>query len=105
MKDARLYLGAWLALVMLAAGSLALSDVPLGPWSTFAAFAIAAVKAGLVVLFFMHVLRMRSAIRLAAAVAAVIFGLLVALSTADVLTRDPPPIFSPRTMSKARPVD
>lgn len=105
MRDARLYLGAWLALVVLAAGSFVLSDLPLGRWSTFAAFAIAALKAGLVVLLFMHVLRMRTAIRLAAAVGVVIFGLLVAFSTADVVTRDPPPLFSPRTMSKARAVD
>ena len=105
MKDAKLYVGAWLALVVLAVGSYFLADVSLGRWSTFAAFSIAAVKGALVVLFFMHFLRMRSSIRLAAAVGVLVFGILIAFSTADLLTRDPAPLLSPPAMSKTRPVD
>lgn len=105
MRDAKLYVGAWLALVVLAVGSYFLADVSLGRWSTFAAFAIAAVKGALVVLFFMHILRMRSSIRLAAAVGVLVFGILIAFSTADLLTREPAPLLSPPVMSKTAPVD
>ena len=105
MKDVRLYVGVWLALVMLALGSYFLAEVNLGRWSTFAAFCIAAVKGALVVLFFMHILRTRSSIRLAAAIGIFVFGLLIAFSTADLLTRDPPPLLSPSTVSKSGRVD
>jgi hypothetical protein len=45
-----------------------------------------------VLLVFMHFLRTRSSIRLAAAVGVGLFGLLVALSAADIATREPPPL-------------
>ena len=72
----------------------------LGRWSNFVAFCIAAVKGALVVLSFMHILRTRSAIRLAAAIGVFIFGLLIAFSTGDLPTRDAPPLLSPSTVSK-----
>jgi caa(3)-type oxidase subunit IV len=90
--DARSYVLTWLALVALAGASYGLTFVRLGPLSTGAAFAIAGVKGALVLLVFMHFLRTRSSIRLAAAVGVGLFGLLIALATADVTTRDPPPL-------------
>ncbi len=49
------YLWVWIALMALMALTAGLSRVNLGEWSTVVALIIAAAKALLVVLFFMHV--------------------------------------------------
>jgi caa(3)-type oxidase subunit IV len=91
-RDMLHYALAWLALVALAAGSYALSDAHLGRWATPAAFAIAGVKAAIVLLVFMHLMRVKSSVRLGAFVGVLLFALLVGFATADVMTRDQPPL-------------
>jgi cytochrome c oxidase subunit 4 len=49
------YIVIWVALMALMVLTAGLSRIDLGEWSTFVALAIAAIKALLVVLFFMHV--------------------------------------------------
>jgi cytochrome c oxidase subunit 4 len=49
------YLWVWIALMALMVMTAALSRINLGEWSTVVALVIAAAKALLVVLFFMHV--------------------------------------------------
>jgi cytochrome c oxidase subunit 4 len=49
------YIVIWVALMALMVLTAGLSRIDLGEWSTFVALAIAAIKAMLVVLFFMHV--------------------------------------------------
>jgi cytochrome c oxidase subunit IV len=80
------YAGTYVALLLLATGSLLLSRLHLGGLSV--ALVIAAVKAILVLWFFMHLSRQGASSRLAVLVAVVFIGLLVALTTLDVATRD-----------------
>jgi cytochrome c oxidase subunit IV len=77
--------GALMALMILTAG---LSRINLGEWSTLVALAIAAIKALLVVLFFMHV-RYESQKMAWVFVVARFFwlGILLALTMTDYLTR------------------
>ena len=48
------YVGIFVALLVLTATTTAIAFVDLGPWNTVVALGIAVVKASLVVLFFMH---------------------------------------------------
>ena len=48
------YVGIFVALLVLTATTTAIAFVDLGPWNTVVALGIAVVKATLVVLFFMH---------------------------------------------------
>jgi len=48
------YLGIFVALLVLTATTTAIAFLDLGPWNTVVALGIAIVKASLVVLFFMH---------------------------------------------------
>lgn len=75
---------ALLALLALTAGSALL---PLGAFNAVSNFAIAAVKAALVLVFFMHLGRGDAAVRIAAAAGVLWLGFLVALSLVDFLGR------------------
>ena len=77
--------GALMALMILTAG---LSRIDLGEWSTVVALAIAAIKALLVILFFMHV-RYESQKMAGVFVVAGFFwlGILLALTLTDYLSR------------------
>ena len=86
------YVGAWVALVVLAAASFLLSEAHLGAAGLPVAFGIAAAKAAIVVIAFMHFTRARASVRLTAFTGLVLFGLLVGLAAADIATRDPPPL-------------
>jgi len=77
--------GALMALMILTAG---LSRINLGEWSTFVALAIAAIKALLVVLFFMHVRYESQKMAWVFVVAGFFWlGILLALTMTDYLTR------------------
>ena len=77
----------WLALLALLALTAGSSYVPLGTFNVVANFAIAAVKAALVLVFFMHVARGEVAVRIAAAAGLLWLGFLFALSFIDILAR------------------
>ncbi len=49
------YIWVWVGLMLLMVATAALSRINLGEWSTVVALVIAVAKAGLVILFFMHV--------------------------------------------------
>ena len=55
-------------------------------------------KAILIALFFMELLEARTSIRITAVVAVLLFGLLLALATTDVATRDVPPLLVPERL-------
>jgi cytochrome c oxidase subunit 4 len=74
------------ALLALLAGTVALSSLPLGLISAVGSFVIAAIKAALVMWFFMELRRGRALNRLVLAVAVLTLGLLL-LAGSDYLTR------------------
>ncbi|HEY4184185.1 MAG TPA: cytochrome C oxidase subunit IV family protein [Polyangia bacterium] len=90
------YAGTYLALLLLATGSLLLSSLHLGGLAV--ALPIAGLKALLVLWFFMHLSTQSASSRLAVLVAVVLIGVLVVLTALDVRTRhtfparaEPPP--------------
>jgi cytochrome c oxidase subunit 4 len=95
------YLIVWLVLCALAGLSIGLSRIHLGAWNLAIALAIAAAKATLVILFFMHLWEHRGASRLAMAIAFCFIAVLTTLTVADTLLRLP--ISNPPTSLQARP--
>lgn len=77
----------WLALVALLGLTLAMAFMPLGSAGTVANIAIAATKALLVAVFFMHLRHAIAVVRLASILGLLWLGLLLALTVADRLTR------------------
>ncbi len=72
--------------------SWALSGVDLGPWSIVVAIGIAAVKAALVVLFFMEIVVEKRSVRVAIASGAALVAVMMTLMVLDVRTRWTPPL-------------
>ncbi len=75
------------ALLVLTALTFGLSFISLGVWQAPAAILIAAAKAFLVALFFMHLARQSAPARMAALVGLLMGLLLIVISTLDVATR------------------
>jgi len=84
-----------LALFELWAASFGLSYVHLGSASLLVALAIAAVKAALVVMFFMELLHESLSMKLTLAAAGGLLAILIGLMIADAATREPPPLVPP----------
>lgn len=80
-------LAVWLALMLLLAATAGSAFIPMGIWNGIANLAIAAVKALLVALFFMHLKEAGALVRLMAVIALFMLVLLFALSSTDYLTR------------------
>jgi len=78
----------WGALLVLLALTFALAHLRLGAFNAVASLAIAAVKAALVALFFMHLRRGRALLVLFALVAPFALAILFTLSGADYITRE-----------------
>lgn len=83
----RSHLLVWVALMALLALTAASSFLPLGALNVVVNFAIAAVKAALVLVFFMHVARGDAAVRIAAGAGLLWLGFLFALSFVDIVAR------------------
>lgn len=83
----RSYVLTLVALLVLTGLTFGLSFLSLGPWGIPVALVIAAAKAVLVALFFMHLLEQGAPARLAVVVALFIGGILIVLATLDVATR------------------
>jgi cytochrome c oxidase subunit 4 len=77
----------WLALMVLLALTCGSAFIAMGEWNMIANMAIAAIKALLVALFFMHLKHARPAYRLVAVIALFTLGLLLGLSGTDYATR------------------
>ena len=92
-----------LALLLLAAFSLAMRFAHLGTAGYFVGLGVALVKAVLVGVFFMEIFAERAIVRLAFVACLSLFALLLALILADILTRPVPPLQSPPgTAQRAR---
>ena len=87
----RTYLATWLALLALTAATFGLAFLPLGAFHVPVALLIAGTKGGLIVLFFMHLAEHRGTSRVTVLVWALLLATLVALTAADVATRDRTP--------------
>jgi cytochrome c oxidase subunit 4 len=74
-------------LIALALGTTGVAYLPLGGWHTAAALAIAATKAILVLLFFMHLLWSAKLTWVVVAGAVFLLGIMLTLTFADYLTR------------------
>jgi caa(3)-type oxidase subunit IV len=85
--SAMTYVVVWLVLAVLAAGSLLASYASLGDWNIVVAFAIAALKATLVLAVFMHLAYGPVLHRIVIAVAFGFVGLIILGVLADVATR------------------
>jgi cytochrome c oxidase subunit 4 len=81
------YVSAWLALLLLTAASFGADHLALGAWATPVALAIAVLKAGVVLLVFMHLLQEPFSVRFLAGLN-LLWVLLICLGiAADVLAR------------------
>jgi len=84
----RIYLVVWAALMALMILTAGLSRVNLGEWSTVVALVIAAIKALLVILFFMHVRYENQKIAWVFVIAGFFWlGILLALTMTDYMSR------------------
>ena len=75
------------ALLVLTAATVLVAYLPLGEWHTVLALGIAVAKAGLVVLFFMHLLHSTRLTWLVAGAGVFWLGILFSLTLSDYLTR------------------
>ena len=82
------YLTVFAALMVLTVITVAVAFVDLGPFNVMVAVTIAAVKAYVVVLYFMHVKYSNKVIWLSAVAGFIWFGLMLALTFSDYATRD-----------------
>ncbi|HEX2831234.1 MAG TPA: cytochrome C oxidase subunit IV family protein [Burkholderiales bacterium] len=88
MKPYRRIVQVWVALLALLALTFGSAYVPMGVWNGVANFAIAAIKAALVALFFMHLRAREPVLRLTLATALFMLAVLLALGLADYATRE-----------------
>jgi cytochrome c oxidase subunit 4 len=93
--SARGLLATLVALLLLAAFSLAMRFAHLGGLGFVVGLGVAVIKAVLVVVFFMEIRTEKATARIAFAACLSLFALLVTLILADVLTRDVPPLENP----------
>lgn len=101
--SARALLFTLIALLLLAGFSLVMRFAHLGAAGYVVGLGIAAVKAGLVLVFFMELLAEKVTARLAFVVCLSLFAILLAFILGDILTRGVPPLQSPAgTAERAR---
>ncbi len=89
----RIYLAVFGILLLMTATTTAVSFVDLGPWNTVVALGIAAFKATLVVLFFMHIKYSRRLMQLVIGGGLLWLAILLLLTLSDFLTRGWLPVF------------
>ncbi|MFL6661101.1 MAG: cytochrome C oxidase subunit IV family protein [Rhizobacter sp.] len=100
-REARRLAWAWLALLLLMLVSLGTAYLKLGAGNVVAGIAIAIVKAGIVVWWFMQLRRASAMTRMAAAAGLATLLLLLLLGFADDMTRD----VAPATWQKPQQVE
>jgi cytochrome c oxidase subunit IV len=83
----KVYILVGASLLILTALTVKISTIHLGPWNAIAALAIAATKALLVALFFMHLLYDRKMYAVVVSSALIFLGIFIGLTMADVLRR------------------
>jgi len=87
LASPRKYVLVFLALLALTAATVGLAYVNLGPWHFAVGLTIAAAKAFLIVLFFMHVIGSKSLIWVIALSGLFWLGILMVLTLTDYATR------------------
>jgi cytochrome c oxidase subunit 4 len=87
LVSSRTYLSVYLVLLTLTAATTAVAYIDLGPFNAVAAIGIAAVKAVLVALVFMHLAYSRHRTQLVAAAGVLWLIILITFTLSDVLTR------------------
>ncbi|HLV64196.1 MAG TPA: cytochrome C oxidase subunit IV family protein [Polyangiaceae bacterium] len=87
VTSGRRYFGAWFALVVLTTLSLLTTDLVLHRWAVYIALTIAAIKAGIVLVVFMHLAEEPFVTRFIAILNVLWVALLCLGIAADVLTR------------------
>ncbi len=87
VASAGVYIAAGVVLLLLTALTIGLAFVPLGVWQTPVALGIAAVKALLIVLFFMHLRDSVPLLRLVVLMGLLWLSILIGLTMDDYLTR------------------
>ena len=93
------------ALLLLTGITVAVAGIDLGPWNTVVALAIAALKASLVLLYFMHLRWSHRLTWVFAATSLFFLVILITLTLSDFLTRDRLLIYGPSTAAPGAPVD
>lgn len=83
----RAYVLAALALLALTGLTIGVAFLPLGPWHTTVALGIAAAKASIIALVFMHLRHAPSTLRLTAVVGLIWLAIMLGGTLDDVLTR------------------
>ncbi len=83
----RMYLTIFAVLIILTFTTVFVAELDLGPWNVFVALAIAAIKATLVILFFMHVMESSSLTKLFVVAGLMWLGLLFGLTFNDYMSR------------------
>jgi cytochrome c oxidase subunit IV len=86
----RAYIATYIALLVLATASWLFAGLPDGS-ALIVALGIAAIKAVLVLLFFMHLIEERFSYRFVMLIAVVLVGVFISLTVLDPLTRGPYP--------------
>ena len=86
-SSSRAYFITYLALMVLLGLTVAVAHFHLGPWALTAALVIAATKATIVALFFMHLVHTKHRTQLAAGAGILWLAILITLTLSDVLTR------------------
>ena len=89
----RLYFAVFASLLVLTALTVHVAGVDLGPWNTAVALLIASLKAGLVLLFFMHLWWSSRLSRVFAAAGFFFLVLLISLTLSDFLSRGWLPVY------------
>jgi cytochrome c oxidase subunit 4 len=84
---AKRYYAVFVALIVLTLLTVGISFLELGEWHTAAGLIIAILKAGLVALFFMHLLYSKNLTWIVVGGALFWLGIMLALTLADYLTR------------------
>ncbi len=93
-------LGTGVAVLVLWALSFGVSYVPMGAASLAVALGIAALKAVLVALFFMELVRETLSVKITMIGAVAMVMTLIAFMVADIATRDTPPLLVPGARSE-----
>lgn len=83
----KVYAAVGLSLLVLTAATCAISYIDLGVFNAVVALAIACIKAGLVVLFFMHMKYSSKLVKLTAFSGLFIFLTLISMTMADYISR------------------
>ncbi len=86
--DYKIYVAVWIALLCLTGLTVAAADLGPAAWAVVICLAIAAAKAGLVFLFFMHLRwEKRLLVRLLVPITLAVLAIFIGLTFSDVLTR------------------